>query len=166
MTIPSPLLLQHEVEQFLYHEAALLDGKCYDEWLDLFCEDAVYWLPSQHDQSDPDHTASIIYEDIFILRMRIERLKHHRAHALQPLPHTLHMVSNVRVTDTDRQDKNTFVTVRAALLFVEHREQTQRLYAASTEHRLRGSENHWRIAYKQVNLLDCDAAHGILSIPF
>ncbi len=37
--------LQHEVEQFLYHEAALLDARRFDEWLELFTDDAEYLAP-------------------------------------------------------------------------------------------------------------------------
>ena len=39
------LLLKHEVEDFLYREADLLDERRYEEWLDLFTEDAHYWMP-------------------------------------------------------------------------------------------------------------------------
>ena len=39
------LLVRQEVEDFLYHEAELLDERRYEEWLDLFTEDARYWMP-------------------------------------------------------------------------------------------------------------------------
>jgi len=39
------LLLQREIEDFLYGEAELLDTRRFEEWLDLFTEDARYWMP-------------------------------------------------------------------------------------------------------------------------
>ena len=34
-----------EVEDFLYHEAALLDDWRLDEWLGLLTDDAAYYVP-------------------------------------------------------------------------------------------------------------------------
>ena len=39
------LLLKNEVEEFLYHEAELLDERRFAEWLDLLSEDIRYWMP-------------------------------------------------------------------------------------------------------------------------
>ncbi|HWM76977.1 MAG TPA: aromatic-ring-hydroxylating dioxygenase subunit beta, partial [Methylomirabilota bacterium] len=39
------LLLKQEIESFLYREADLLDERRYEEWLELFTEDAHYWMP-------------------------------------------------------------------------------------------------------------------------
>ena len=36
-----------EVEQFLYREARLLDSYRFAEWLELFCEDVRYWMPTR-----------------------------------------------------------------------------------------------------------------------
>ena len=47
------------VEQFLYHEARLLDTGQFEAWLDLFTEDATYWLPLERDQTGPLETSSI-----------------------------------------------------------------------------------------------------------
>ena len=45
---PSRLLyldLVREVEDLFYTEADLLDGRRYEEWLDLFTDDVHYWMP-------------------------------------------------------------------------------------------------------------------------
>jgi len=39
------LLLRQDIEDFLYHEAELLDERRYEEWLDLFTEDTHYFMP-------------------------------------------------------------------------------------------------------------------------
>ena len=43
-----------EIEQFLYHEAELLDARQYKEWLELFTDDAIYWMPTGGDNLDPE----------------------------------------------------------------------------------------------------------------
>ncbi|MCI0800050.1 MAG: 3-phenylpropionate dioxygenase, partial [Chloroflexi bacterium] len=39
------LLLKDEIEQFLYHEAEILDNRRFADWLDLLEEDIRYWMP-------------------------------------------------------------------------------------------------------------------------
>src|ERR1700716_368996 len=36
---------QHAVEQFLYRQAELLDEKRWQDYIDLFAEDGMYWMP-------------------------------------------------------------------------------------------------------------------------
>ena len=43
-----------DVEDFLYHEAALLDDWRLDDWLELLAEDAAYYVPST-DAPASDH---------------------------------------------------------------------------------------------------------------
>ena len=39
------VLLKQEVEEFLYHEAELLDERRYEAWLELLADDVRYWMP-------------------------------------------------------------------------------------------------------------------------
>jgi 3-phenylpropionate/cinnamic acid dioxygenase small subunit len=39
------LLLEREIEQFLYMEAELLDERRFSEWIDLIAEDIHYHMP-------------------------------------------------------------------------------------------------------------------------
>ena len=34
------------VAELLYREAHLLDARKFSDWLELFCEDAVFWAPA------------------------------------------------------------------------------------------------------------------------
>ena len=38
---------QHAVEQFLYRQAELLDEKRWQDYIDLFAEDGMYWMPPE-----------------------------------------------------------------------------------------------------------------------
>ena len=53
------------VAEFLYREARLLDARKFGEWLDLFCEDAVFWAPSVGMDgaytTDPETSLNFIY---------------------------------------------------------------------------------------------------------
>ncbi|MGH9034150.1 MAG: aromatic-ring-hydroxylating dioxygenase subunit beta, partial [Acidimicrobiia bacterium] len=42
--------LQHEIEQFLYHEANLLDEREFQDWLELFTDDIHYWMPTRYNR--------------------------------------------------------------------------------------------------------------------
>src|SRR5262249_60180092 len=90
-----------EVEQFLYHEAWLLDCRRLDEWLGLFADDATYWIPLQANQSDPVTTSSIVYDDRRLLEVRVRQFQHPRAHARTPAPRTVHQISNVHVLEAE-----------------------------------------------------------------
>ena len=151
----------HSICQFLYDEAALLDNARYEDWLALFADDAIYWIPGQSDQQEALNTASIIYEDKPILRMRIERMIHPRAHALERAVRTIRIVGNVRVTLQQQKA----VVDSNLLLRAAHGGQTK-TYAARVRHDLQALGAGWRIAAKRVDLLDCDAVHQRISIIF
>ena len=103
------LELQHEIEQFLYHEAALLADREYRDWLDLFAPDIHYWMPTRYNRlrrelhrefSEPDETA-FFDEDMDSLNRRLVRLETGMAWAEDPPSRTRHLFTNVRVIPTE-----------------------------------------------------------------
>ena len=89
-----------EVEDFLYHEAALLDAWRLDEWLALLTDDATYRVPSNDQpESDPKSSLFTIADDIRRLRARVARLKDPHAHAESPRSRTRRLISNVRIVE-------------------------------------------------------------------
>jgi 3-phenylpropionate/cinnamic acid dioxygenase small subunit len=103
------MLLQHEVEQFLYAEAALLDARKYREWLALLADDIHYWMPIRRtvNQSDLDleftKPGEMAYfdDDRALLEMRVRKLEAGSAWAEDPPSRSRHFVSNVRIVDVD-----------------------------------------------------------------
>lgn len=91
-----------DVEDFLYHEAALLDAWKLDEWLGLLTEDAGYYVPS-NDAPRSNHRDALytIADDIRRIRARVKRLKDTEAHAEFPHSRTRRMITNVRITGRD-----------------------------------------------------------------
>ncbi len=148
-------------EQFLYHEARLLDTQRYEEWLELFTDDATYWVPLEHGQKDAQETSSIIHDDRTLLELRVKQARHPRAHARLPLARTVHAISNVIV-----HDEKDSLKVQSALQVVEFRNEKQRLWGALVEHRLRREGASFRIAHKRVDLVNSEGELDGIAILF
>jgi 3-phenylpropionate/cinnamic acid dioxygenase small subunit len=88
-------LSQQAAEAFLFREARLLDEGRLDDWLALFSDDCLYWLPIVDDDSGLE--PSIIHDDRTRLEERVFRLNETRAYAQDPPSRTQHNVSNVEV---------------------------------------------------------------------
>jgi len=98
--------LHREVEDLIYREATLLDRKKWEEWLDLFTEDAVYWVPAWRSEEettdDPDTQLNLIYlRNRGGLEDRVFRIESRDSYASVPLDRTVHLVGNVVVGDAN-----------------------------------------------------------------
>ena len=151
-----------KVEEFLYHEARLLDTQRYEEWLALFTDDATYWVPLEHDQEDALEASSIIHDDRTLLELRVRQARHPRAHARLPLARTVHQVSNVMTLD----ESDGIVRVASTLQLVEWRQEKQRVWGALVEHRLRRTNGSFRIARKRVDLVNSEGELDGIAILF
>lgn len=96
--------LQHEVEQFLYLEAALLDERRLREWLDLLTDDIEYTLDTNTLAQFRDRrrgwappSTYIFHEDKYQLERRVARVETGQAWSEEPASRTRHFVTNVRV---------------------------------------------------------------------
>jgi benzoate/toluate 1,2-dioxygenase beta subunit len=143
----------HRCQLFLEHEARLLDEAKFDEWLALFTTDAWYWVPSEPDQKSPHDTVSLIYDDRRLLETRIRRLASPRMYSQEPRSRTSRIVGHVSIEDVEGRA----ATVRSKFLMVEYRREQQRLFAGIAWHRLVLLEGAIRIAWKRVDLVNCDA---------
>lgn len=56
--------------KFVYAEARLLDEARFDDWLALFADDGVYWMPLEPGQTDARLHTSLMHEDKLLLRIR------------------------------------------------------------------------------------------------
>ena len=151
-----------EIEQFLYHEAHLLDAQRFEEWLELFTEDATYWVPLEQGQSDPLETSSIIHDDRTLLELRVKQARHPRAHARRPTARTVHQVGNVRLVGESEGE----LRVASTLVLVEFRAERQRVWGGMVEHRLRGAGTTFRIARKRIDLVSSEGELDGIAILF
>jgi 3-phenylpropionate/cinnamic acid dioxygenase small subunit len=153
--------LQHEIEQFLYDEAALLDEHRYDEWLALFTDDARYWMPVRANRLRREATkevsgprdAAFFDETKAHLQQRIQRLETGMAWAEDPLSRTRHLVTNVRIFP---QAETGDLEVQCAFLCYRTRlEREEDLFVGRRTDRLRSADTEagWQIAARTI-LLD------------
>jgi 3-phenylpropionate/cinnamic acid dioxygenase small subunit len=149
-------------EAFLLHEARLLDDARFDAWLALFTAEAWYWVPSSPEQASPHDMVSLIYDDRRLLETRVRRLQNPHIHAQLPPARASRMVANVTAEETG---PDTLVT-RSKLVMVEYRRNAQRLFAATCRHGLVARGGGLKIAWKRVDLVNCDAELEGLVLPF
>lgn len=99
---PSPEVLAQlvrlsRVQELLHREARLLDDGQLEQWLELFTDDAQYWLPIG-DEDDP-REPSLIRDTRAGMEERVFRLTKTLAHAQNPASRTQHDVTNVEVRE-------------------------------------------------------------------
>jgi len=100
------LLLERDIEQFLYKEAQLLDERRYNEWLDYLAEDIHYHMPIrrnikfgewERENTSADSEISWFDEGKRTLIGRVRQLNTGVHWAEEPVSRFRHIVTNVRV---------------------------------------------------------------------
>jgi 3-phenylpropionate/cinnamic acid dioxygenase small subunit len=154
------LLLEREIEQFLYMEAELIDERRFTDWLDLLDEDIHYHMPVRRnykfgeqarENTDPDSEISWFDEGKRTLAGRVRQINTGVHWAEEPPSRVRHIVSNVQVVDVQGDEvkvRSRFIVYRQRLtdevnLFVGKRDDVLR----------RDPDTQWKIA-KRTILLD------------
>lgn len=156
------MIASAELISFVVHEARLIDEQRFDEWLDLFTDDARYWMPLEPDQTDPLLHNSLFYDDKVLLQIRIERLKGARTFSQKPKSRC-HHVLQVPVVDTADDAAGEYRTW-TAFHYIETREGEQNLFAGWSRHHLVRQNDALRIRLKRVDLVNSDAAFGNIQL--
>jgi len=147
-------ITRDQVIDFIYDEARMLDEGRYDDWLALWLPDGHYWMPLDYQQTDPVNMTSLMYEDMFMLKLRVERLNGARTFSQKPKSRCHHVIQRpfVDVLEAEASQTTTFMH------YVETRLDEQQLLALTVKHDLQVVEGALRIAGKRVDILNCDAA--------
>ena len=151
-----------ELIDFVVREARLIDQQRFDAWLDMYADDAFYWMPLEWNQTDPRLTCSLMYEDKLLLSIRVERLKGARTFSQKPKSRCHHVLQTPQVDSRDAA-ANSYVTW-TPMHYVETRLDEQTLYAAWATHHLSVENGRLRIKLKRVDLINCDAAFGNIQL--
>ncbi len=147
-------LLLRRATRFLAHEAFLLDHFEFDQWLDLYTDEAIYWVPLEVNQKDPLNTHSLMYDDKRLMQIRIRQQTHPRAHARVPLSRTVHQIGNVMVNQGGVANE---IEVFSTLVLFEYRKERQRSFAANVVHSLQLSDDNLKITMKRVDLINSES---------
>ena len=151
-----PALTRPEAEDFVYHEARLLDERQFDAWLALFTADGRYWIPCGRGQN-PGLETQLAYDDLAQLRDRVWQIQQPRHSSQSPPSLTTHLISNVQVEsggDERAQILSSFIV--SELRKVQSGSGEPRTFAGRCEHLLRWENGSWHIECKRVLLLSRD----------
>ena len=153
--------LWFELMQFYIREAWLLDQRQFKEWLDIFTDDVLYFMPRRknvlrrelHREVTPLGDLAILEEDKRYLEMRVARLETGMAWAEDPPSRTRHLVGNLEVTPLENGE----VSARTAFLVSRsHLETDHQLLSGSREDVLRKKRGGtWQVARRTI-LLDAN----------
>ena len=137
----------------LEREARLLDALVFDEWLNMYAPECIYWVPATPEGGDPRREVAISFDDRRRLEDRIYRLRTGYAWSQAPKSRTVRMISNIEVFATERSSTR---MVRSNFLVSEFRVDSTRFLSGWCAHRFVQSGETWLIQVRQVNLIDCD----------
>lgn len=149
-----PALLR-QVEELLYHQAALLDNKAWASWTELFSEDGVYWMPSTPAQTDWQLQPSIFAEDRLLMEVRMGRLQHPNAWSQAAHWTTNHLVGNI-VIESATPDT---LEVYSRFQMMELRRDHVRHFGGSYRHSLVRRGSDWKIKLQRVDMSNAQAAY-------
>ncbi len=145
--------LRDACRAFLEREARLLDRHLFTDWLALFVDECLYWVPATPEGGDPRLEVAVSLDDRRRLEDRIFRMDTGFAWSQIPASRTVRMVSNVEPFATNDDD---IFMVRSNFLINEFRAGESRALAGWCGHRLRRAGDGFEILVKQVNLIECD----------
>jgi 3-phenylpropionate/cinnamic acid dioxygenase small subunit len=146
-----------ELTPFYIREAWLLDDRKFQEWLDLFTDDVLYFMPRRknvprreaHRELTPLGDLAILEEDKRYLAMRVARLDTGMAWAEDPPSRTRHLIGNLEVEPLESGE----VRARTAfLVYRSHLETDHQLLSGSRDDVLRRVDGEWKVARRTIVL--------------
>ena len=167
MTTTSPdlaqVLLKHEIEEFLYTEAELLDERRFKEWLDVLAEDIRYFMPMRRNVTFGELDREFTREGQDInwfdegkdtLTRRVNQILTGVHWAEEPLSRICHMVSNVQILSaTPSYSEPAEVSVKSRFLIYRNRVQTETDHlVGKREDTLRREDGAWKLCARKVIL--------------
>jgi 3-phenylpropionate/cinnamic acid dioxygenase small subunit len=153
--------VRDEFRRLVEREARLLDQLRYDDWLAMYAAECVYWVPSTPHAGDPRREIAVMFDDRRRLEDRVYRLRTGFAWSQAPQSRTVRLITNVEVFAAARDEAR---MLRSNFLISEFWDRETRTLTGWAGHRVVHSGGGWKIAAKQINLLECDQAIRNLSI--
>ncbi len=157
--VPQPITvdpaLLREVEVLLYRQAALLDARNWQGWIDLFADDGVYWVPANPEQTDWKREPSIFAEDRDLMDVRMGRLSHPNAWSQAAQWGTNHLVGNIIIEAATAQT----LEVHSRFQMMEMRRDMMRHFGGTYRHSLVKVGSQWKIRLQRVDLMNGQASY-------
>ena len=151
--------LRHQIEDFYYLEAELLDERKLRQWFALLTEDIRYWMPLRHNPLErPDNVreelsapgeAYYFDDDWRSLKIRVERAYSKIAWAEVPPSRTRHLISNIRI----KKDNGGELEVNSNFLVYRTRMESDKdIFVGARQDLLRRSGESFKIARRTIIL--------------
>lgn len=152
-----------EISRFLGKEALALDEKDWDSWLQLYHEDAEYWVPAWDDRErltqDPNREISLIYYPTKGgLEDRVYRIRTGRSSASTPSPRTSHMF-----TLLSAEEDNGLIKARTSWSVTSVLDGRVTVYAGNASYNLVRADDSFLIKRKKTVLIN-DVAQTMLDV--
>ncbi|HYR41023.1 MAG TPA: aromatic-ring-hydroxylating dioxygenase subunit beta [Methylomirabilota bacterium] len=152
------------VTEFLYMEARLADEARYAEWLALWTDDAVYWVPATTDpESDPEKHLSHVYDNRARLETRVKLLQTGHRYSQEPASLMRRLVSNIEIARAEDGELVAGSNFLLAELSIQAKHETHWWVGRAT-HRLRRVDGELRMRSKKVVLIN--AAEPLPNLAF
>ncbi|MCK9511722.1 MAG: 3-phenylpropionate/cinnamic acid dioxygenase subunit beta [Pigmentiphaga sp.] len=159
------LLLQQEIEEFLYAEAEALDRRRFEEWLDMLADDLVYHMPIRRNVKQGEHDArentragrdiNWFEDDKWTLGKRVAQIRTRVHWAEEPLSRVSHLVTNVLLGEVrDGANGEREVDISSRFLLYQNRVETEtNIFVGKRYDTLRrGANGRWQVARRQIIL--------------
>jgi 3-phenylpropionate/cinnamic acid dioxygenase small subunit len=157
------LLLLKEVEQFLFDEAALIDDRRFNEWLELLDDEFRVYMPISRNVRYDQEAAAVTRERQDMswfdegkdtISQRISQIATGLHWAEEPRSRTTHLITNVRVDEVQPSVAAAErVTVRCSFMVYRNRGQTETDHLVGRRiDQLRKKDGAWRVLRREVHL--------------
>jgi 3-phenylpropionate/cinnamic acid dioxygenase small subunit len=146
---------RQRVEEFLYHQAELLDRKQWAEYTALFDDAGLYWMPVTPEQTDWLDSPSIFVEDRHLMQVRCGRITHPNAWSQAAEWGTSHVIGNVVIEEHTAES----IVVRSRFHMLELRRDNVRHFAGRYQHVLVPHDDDFRVRLQRVDLVNAQAPY-------
>jgi len=152
------------VVEFLYREGRLADEARYAEWLALWTDDAVYWVPATTDPAaDPETRISHVYDNRSRLETRIKLLQTGHRYSQEPASLMRRLISNIEVEagrDGELVAGSNFILAELSI----QAKSEMHWWVGRATHHLRRVDGRLRMSLKKVVLIN--AAEPLPNLSF
>jgi 3-phenylpropionate/cinnamic acid dioxygenase small subunit len=157
------VLLTHDVAEFLYREAELLDERRYADWLALLTDDVRYWMPMRRNVKFGEESREFTRETTDInwfdegketLTRRVRQIETGIHWAEEPVSRISHLVANVQLVEvTPSAAAARELGVKCRFLIYRNRVETETdILVGKREDVLRRDADDWKIARRKIIL--------------
>ena len=151
--------LRHQIEDFYFLEAELLDDRKLREWLALLTDDVRYWMPIRHNPLErPNEIADELSkpgegyyfdDNMKSLKIGVERAYSKIAWAEVPPSRTRHLITNIRI----KKDDGNEIEVHSNFLVYRTRMETDKdIFVGARQDILRRVNGSFKIARRTIIL--------------